>query len=293
MRLFIPSLAGLVLSLGCQPRTFNTAEPQDPRLPDAALADEAFHALQDRNYTAEVDAFLNRAADANTAWSVDIRALGPNGEKYILYRRDSTRPVRPASTLKIFTAWAYFHLFPEVAAGRGDYEQVKLMMKESDNDMAEAYLSEAAAKIGSRDKVVQLFREHGINGVFPVDGSGLSYENRVNAFSLVKTLWTIRAGEYRDNFRQLLPIGSVDGTLDQRPLLKAEECGGRVTAKTGTLTDDPSADLAGFADGPGGWLMVFALLGDSVSSVEEGRSAIDRTVCRSLKAIRANLVESH
>ena len=227
-----------------------------------------------------------RSQDANTIWSVDVRAFGPKGEKILLYKYNSKTLVRPASTNKILTLWTYFHVFPEVINGGPQFDELKEMMKYSDNYLADNAYKKAEAKAGGKQAIVDIFREHGVNGVFQVDGSGLSYNNKVNAYSLVKVLSTIRDGIYQKAFRSVLPIGGVDGTLAGRNLLSASQCGAYVTAKTGTLTDDPEAALAGFANLTNGWTIVFAMLGDSVSSVDAGRQSIDYAVCDAVTEVK-------
>jgi len=271
--------------IGCQFKTGSNV--LDAKVPDAAFSDAAFLKFQSAPFLKAVDSYLSAASNNNTKWSVDIRALGPKGEKIILYRNGSTELVRPASTLKIFTSWAYFHLFPEVNRKEGDYFNMQAMMKSSNNTEAQMYLDNAAKKIGGTSKIIKLFRDHGINGVFPVDGSGLSYHNKVNAHSLVRTLWGIHVGEYGKSFRDLLPIAGVDGTLSERNGLSKSACGGTVIAKTGTLIEDPSTDLAGYAIANKGWLLIFALLGDSPKSVDHGREAIDQTLCHAIRALNS------
>lgn len=224
--------------------------------------------------------------DSNTTWSVDIRAYGPKDQKLVLYTYNSKTLVRPASTSKILTLWAYFHIFPNVIYGGPQYDELKEMMKYSDNYLADKALRNAEAKAGGKQAIISIFRDHGINGVFPVDGSGLSYSNKVNAYSLVKVLSTIRDGIYQKAFRDVLPIGGVDGTLEHRDLLSKSQCGATVTAKTGTLTDDPEAALAGFANISNGWTLVFAMLGDSVKSVDSGRNSIDHALCDAVDEVK-------
>jgi len=233
-----------------------------------------------------IDKNFFASQDSNTIWSVDIRAYGPKNEKVVLYTYNSKTLVRPASTNKILTLWAYFHIFPKVIHGGSQYEELKEMMKYSDNYLAEKAYRSAESKAGGKQAIMSIFREHGINGVFPADGSGLSYNNKVNAYSLVKILSTIRDGIYQKAFRDVLPIGGVDGTLQHRDLLSKSQCGATVTAKTGTLTDDPEAALAGFANIPNGWTLVFAMLGDSVNSVEAGRNSIDRALCDAVDEVK-------
>lgn len=237
-----------------------------------------FKLLMDKNFF--------RSQDANTIWSVDVRAFGPKGEKVLLYTYNSKTMVRPASTNKVLTLWTYFHVFPEVIHGGPEFEELKEMMKYSDNYLAEKAYKKAEAKAGGKQAIVDIFREHGVNGVFQQDGSGLSYSNKVNAYSLVKVLATIRDGIYQKAFKNVLPIGGVDGTLAGRDLLSSSQCGAYVTAKTGTLIDDPEAALAGFANISNGWTIVFAMLGDSVSSVDSGRRSIDYALCDAVTEVK-------
>jgi D-alanyl-D-alanine carboxypeptidase len=237
-----------------------------------------FKLMMDKNFF--------RSQDGNTIWSVDVRAFGPKGEKVLLYTYNSKTMVRPASTNKILTLWTYFHVFPEVIHGGPQFEELKEMMKHSDNYLAEQAYKKAEAKAGGKQAIADIFKDHGVNGVFQQDGSGLSYSNKVNAYSLVKVLATIRDGIYQKAFKNVLPIGGVDGTLAGRNLLSSSQCGAYVTAKTGTLIDDPEAALAGFANLSNGWTIVFAMLGDSVSSVDGGRRSIDYAVCDAVTEVK-------
>jgi D-alanyl-D-alanine carboxypeptidase/D-alanyl-D-alanine-endopeptidase (penicillin-binding protein 4) len=237
-----------------------------------------FKLMMDKNFF--------RSQDGNTIWSVDVRAFGPKGEKVLLYTYNSKTMVRPASTNKVLTLWTYFHVFPEVIHGGPQFEELKEMMKYSDNYLAEQAYKKAEAKAGGKQAIADIFKAHGVNGVFQQDGSGLSYSNKVNAYSLVKVLATIRDGIYQKAFKNVLPIGGVDGTLAGRNLLSSSQCGAYVTAKTGTLIDDPEAALAGFAHLSNGWTIVFAMLGDSVSSVDGGRRSIDYAVCDAVTEVK-------
>ncbi|MEY3901879.1 MAG: D-alanyl-D-alanine carboxypeptidase/D-alanyl-D-alanine-endopeptidase, partial [Pseudomonadota bacterium] len=108
-------------------------------------------------------------------------------------------------------------------------------------------------------------------GLRLVDGSGLSYDNKLSAHDLVQLLSVIRTSDKMKAFRALMPVAGIDGTLAGR----MTNIKGTVAAKTGTLINDPTAALAGYADSQTGWQVVFAMLGDSVYTVDAGRDSID------------------
>ena len=278
IKILVPCLLIMLVQCRHQQESYLKDRPIENFDETEVYKNPQFKQLVDKNFFA--------SQDSDTTWSVDIRAYGPKNEKIFLYTYNSKTLVRPASTNKILTLWAYFHIFPEVIHGGAQFEELKEMMKYSDNYLAEKAYRAAEAKAGGKHAVMSIFREHGINGVFPVDGSGLSYSNKVNAYSLVKALSTIRNGIYQKAFRDALPIGGVDGTLEHRDLLSKSQCGATVTAKTGTLTDDPEAALAGFAHISNGWTLVFAMLGDSVKSVDSGRNSIDNALCNAVDEVK-------
>ena len=88
-----------------------------------------------------------------------------------------------------------------------------------------------------------------------LDGSGLSYDNRVSPRLLVAALRaaTTHFG-LAPEFVASMPIAGVDGTLRRR----ARATSGRVRAKTGLLTRVTA--LSGVAEGPNGERRLFAVL---------------------------------
>jgi len=108
-------------------------------------------------------------------------------------------------------------------------------------------------------------------GLALVDGSGLSYENRVTPRLLVAALTTAhRSFRFGPEFEAALPIASADGTLEKR----ADAAGGRVRAKTGLLTRVTS--LSGYAERPDGERLFFAVLTNGFRrSAEEAMDALD------------------
>jgi D-alanyl-D-alanine carboxypeptidase/D-alanyl-D-alanine-endopeptidase (penicillin-binding protein 4) len=110
-----------------------------------------------------------------------------------------------------------------------------------------------------------------MDGLVWVDGSGLSYENRLTPRLLVAALKTARASfRFGPEFEAALPIAFADGTLEKR----ADGAQGRVRAKTGLLTRVTS--LSGYAERPGGEHVVFAVIANGFRrSAEEAMDALD------------------
>ncbi|MEY2988652.1 MAG: hypothetical protein RJB13_2173, partial [Pseudomonadota bacterium] len=144
------------------------------------------------------------------------------------------------------------------------------MMKYSDNYMADQVLASCGG-VSASYAMLSAFGIKKSASLAIVDGSGLSYDNKLGASDLVQLLTEIRSSDKMKAFRSLLPVGGVDGTLSNR----LGNIPGTIAAKTGTLTTDPTTALAGFGDSKTGWQIVFAILGDSVPSVDNGRNTID------------------
>jgi D-alanyl-D-alanine carboxypeptidase/D-alanyl-D-alanine-endopeptidase (penicillin-binding protein 4) len=111
-------------------------------------------------------------------------------------------------------------------------------------------------------------------GFSVVDGSGLSYQNKVTARTFVEVLRRARLSfRYGPEFVAALPIANGDGTLERR----AEGARGAVRAKTGLLTRVTS--LSGYAELPDGELAVFSIvLNGYRTSDSAAMAAVDRFV---------------
>lgn len=238
-----------------------------------AAADE-FEPYVNARFKTALDSIFQRASDSNTRWSVDVKAYGPRGEKLALYSNQADVSVKPASTMKILTSWTAFQEISSASQiGSEKFNYIREMMKYSDNDMAENVLSWSGGIAASYDMLAAAGIKKS-SQLKLVDGSGLSYDNRLAANDLVQLLSVIRGSSKIKAFRALLPVAGVDGTLAGR----MSNVNGTVAAKTGTLINDPTAALAGYADSRTGWQVVFAMLGDSVPGVDTGRDAIDAAV---------------
>lgn len=136
--------------------------------------------------------------------------------------------------------------------GRPVAEIVRLCMKFSNNGIAEALVKNlgalASGGVGSWDDGVPEMRRrliaHGIaaEGFSMVDGSGLSYLDRVSPRALVTALRVgLDSFQWGPEFISSLPIAARDGTLEER----ADGAQDRVRAKTGLLNG--VTGLSGYA----------------------------------------------
>ncbi len=144
-------------------------------------------------------------------------------------------------------------------------EVVRLFMKYSNNLIGETLVKQlgaaASGQPGSWENGIPALRaaleEVGLatEGLVLVDGSGLSYENRVPPRAFVEAL-RLAAGSFAfgPEFAASLPIAATDGTLARR----AAGAANRVRAKTGLLTRVTT--LSGFARLADGSDAVFSLL---------------------------------
>lgn len=134
-------------------------------------------------------------------------------------------------------------------------ETLRVIDKESQNLHAETVLMEVAhargreaSRAGAIEELRAFLAEAGVDPADTnlEDGSGLSRLNLVTPAATVRLLRFMDASPHRADFRSLLPIGGVDGSLDKRfPRLAP---GVRVLAKTGTLSH--TAALGGYIDRP-------------------------------------------
>lgn len=169
-------------------------------------------------------------------------------------------------------------------------ERLELMIKHSDNVMAEAIARETAVARGMQpasfsdatSATLEILREIGLDtaNMQISDNSGLSSQNRLTAHGLLQCLQVAAhgaasaddggdtradagdAGEPGDNVGDLrslldvLPVVGGDGTLDDRYAdLSAR---GYARAKTGTLTD--TSALVGIVTGRSGHTYAYSLL---------------------------------
>jgi len=165
--------------------------------------------------------------------------------------------------------------------GKSLADVVQLFLKYSNNTMAEMLvkaLGVRSAGVGSWPTGIAAVRAElerlGIDvaGLSIVDGSGLSYENRVTPRALVSALRVAKASfDFGPEFVAALPIAAADGTLEKR----TEGAADRVRAKTGLLTR--ATALSGYALSADGRPLVFSILVNGFSGSDEAAmAAVDR-----------------
>lgn len=162
------------------------------------------------------------------------------------------------------------------------------MMKESDNQYAEALFYQLAALRGrpyasaedARARMDSLIIGFGFEPQHYdlVDGSGLSLYNYVSAELEIAFL---RYAYQRDGIFPVLyaslPVAGVDGTLKNR--MRRSPARGKVRAKTGTLTG--VATLAGYVQAPNGHWLAFCIMNQGQCKARSARDFQDR-VCELL-----------
>ncbi len=171
------------------------------------------------------------------------------------------------------------------------------MNKNSNNFMAEAIVKTLGAQFveqpGTTANGLQVIRTYlsGL-GIDPallqaMDGSGLSDQDRAPARLLAEVL--ARAHDDFEIAPELvasLPVGGVDGTLDER--FGGEGAKRRVRAKTGRLAG--ALTLAGYASNRDGREFAFAILANQPrGTIDAAHQAIDRVVEEIVSSTDADL----
>jgi serine-type D-Ala-D-Ala carboxypeptidase/endopeptidase (penicillin-binding protein 4) len=168
-------------------------------------------------------------------------------------------------------------------------EDITLTNKTSNNLHAELLLrllGKIEGTDGSFEEGTRVVRQFMVNaGVndgdfFLYDGSGMSPDDRVAPRALTTLLDYASRQPWGAEWRATLPIGGVDGTLEDRfrnPPLK-----GRVWAKTGTL-DEVNA-LSGYVQAASGKTLAFSIL---VNGRRPGSAAEYEAIDRIVEAIAA------
>lgn len=163
-------------------------------------------------------------------------------------------------------------------------EMVQRMLTESDNDVAEALghlvgkelLNDGSFAGGAR-ATSQVLSSAGIDtqALALFDASGLSSRNRVSPVTIADVLSDVATERRWTELAQGLAVAGVTGTLANRFTTKATSPGrGVVRAKTGTLTG--VAALAGIVLDADKRPLVFAIIGNNITSQARARDTMDR-----------------
>jgi len=155
----------------------------------------------------------------------------------------------------------FIHLSPPLGT------LVAAMNKPSNNLDVEMVLKTIGAEMygtpGSAEKGIQAVNQLLVDaGLFPdslrmTDGSGLSRYNQVSPDQTVRLLiYMYRCFEVQPEFVASLPIGGIDGTLDNR--MQDSTLVRRVRAKTGTLSG--ASALSGYLSSRKGDIIAFSIM---------------------------------
>jgi D-alanyl-D-alanine carboxypeptidase/D-alanyl-D-alanine-endopeptidase (penicillin-binding protein 4) len=161
--------------------------------------------------------------------------------------------------------------------GKSLADVVQLFLKYSNNTMGEMLVKALGARevgVGDWTAGIAAVRAElerlGIDvaGISIMDGSGLSYQNRVTPRVLVAALRVAKTSfDFGPEFVAALPIAAADGTLEMR----AEGAADRVRAKTGLLTRITA--LSGYALSGDGEPLVFSILVNGFTGGDEAAMA--------------------
>jgi D-alanyl-D-alanine carboxypeptidase/D-alanyl-D-alanine-endopeptidase (penicillin-binding protein 4) len=198
-------------------------------------------------------ALIRRSVADPTAYAGSVLALALRAQGIELTERQETGRAPADATLLL------------AFEGRPLAESVRLMLKQSSNPIAETLTKDLAVAAGadrgdwasgvaaSRAALARAGVD--VAALRMVDGSGLSYENRVTPRTLVSALRIARASfAYGPELVAALPIAGLDGTLRAR----ASAVRGELRAKTGLLNH--VAALSGEAITRGGRVVLFSVL---------------------------------
>lgn len=228
-----------------------------------------------------VSGTLPAGAEPKTAWRSVVDPLGYAGAVIRMQLEANGIRVEGAIRRGVVPPDAkLLHAFE----GRPVAEIVRLFVKFSNNVIAESLLKALAAHEGARpaswEQGLAVVRREletlglPIAGATLVDGSGLSYENRVSPRLFVAALRLAdRSFRFGPEFVSALPIGAEDGTLEKR----ADAAGSAVRAKTGLLTR--VTGLSGYARLADGRVAVFSILANGFrGSADAAMGGIDQFV---------------
>lgn len=197
----------------------------------------------------------------------------------ILTNSGGALPVIPASTLKMFTAWAAF-----VEGKRTDTYLAK-MLQNSDNTMANNTTVRLGGVEGIRDTLLRdgvLLNE---TNYVTVDGSGLSKSNQVSCDAEIDLLEHIYDSSEYMRFRNLLAQPGHPGTDQKGTLLtRLLNYRGKIFAKTGTLRK--TIALSGYAETKTGTLLFCLNSQDFTGTWDQERAIIDRALSTQLEALK-------
>ncbi|MEI6884157.1 MAG: D-alanyl-D-alanine carboxypeptidase [Bacteroidota bacterium] len=171
-----------------------------------------------------------------------------------------TRPMMPASTLKLFVTAPALEIF-----GPPVIPEVTVTNEHSVNWRSSKLLRRIGGKVYNHNTkdagvqaILEFWKAKGLDtkGMYFDDGNGLSRNNAISPKQLVDALYIMTNSKYFLPFYESLPIAGLTGTLHKA--LKGTAAEGRVRAKTGTIAGVKS--FAGYVKSVSGRELIFALI---------------------------------
>jgi len=196
----------------------------------------------------------------NASLGYVIVDITKSNQKDVLAESGSTRPMIPASTLKLFVTAPSLEIF-----GPSVIPEVTVTNQHSINWRSSKLLRRIGSKLYNHNTkdagiqgILEFWKAKGLDtkGLYFDDGNGLSRNNAVSPKQLVDALYIMTSSKYYLPFYESLPIAGLTGTLHKAMRGTAAE--GRVRAKTGTIAGVKS--FAGYVKSISGKELVFAII---------------------------------
>ena len=227
-------------------------------LPATASETQKLNAV---NYPALSTATLKKLKRTGT-WAFKFVLIRNDGSEQIISEYRSDALMKPASTLKLFTAWMGF-------SKNESKSELEAMLKKSDNYAAATMLD----TLGGKKQMIHFYRENEIltgNEFKILDGNGYSHSNRLSVESEIKLLTSIYQSNEYPRFKELMAQPGQVGTLKKR----FNDLSTPIYAKTGTLYDTTA--LAGYAETEQGTLIFSVIVNALKPMMVQTKDALGR-----------------
>ncbi|MCX6286781.1 MAG: D-alanyl-D-alanine carboxypeptidase/D-alanyl-D-alanine-endopeptidase [Bacteroidetes bacterium] len=181
-------------------------------------------------------------------------------KKTVIAECEQTRPMMPASTLKLFVTAPALEIF-----GPPIIPEVTVTNEHSVNWRSSKLLRRIGGKIYNHNTkdagvqaILEFWKAKGLDtrGMYLDDGNGLSRNNAISPKQLVDALYIMTNSKYFLPFYESLPIAGLTGTLHKA--LRGTVAEGRVRAKTGTIAGVKS--FAGYVKSMSGRELIFSII---------------------------------
>ncbi len=196
----------------------------------------------------------------NASLGYYIIDITKESNKTVIAQNEQTRPMMPASTLKLFVTAPALEIFgPPVIA------EVTVTNEHSVNWRSSKLLRRIGGKIYNHNTkeagiqaILEFWKAKGLDtrGMYFDDGNGLSRNNAISPKQLVDALFIMTNSKYWLPFYESLPIAGITGTLHKA--LRGTAAEGRVRAKTGTIAGVKS--FAGYVKSVSGRELIFSII---------------------------------